>query len=109
MMLICPRVTQRIPIAPRIIFRQTFHWLRDCFPITECCSSQWWSHPHFVARDCRWPGRRNNGAGDDRDHEIEKGGIHARKYLLKEEESEAEDLRRSGSGEKGMGPCKPRT
>lgn len=47
--------------------------------------------------------------GDDRDHEIEKGGIHARKYLLKEEESEAEDLRRSGSGEKGMGPCKPRT
>lgn len=50
--------------------------------------------------------------GDDRDHEIDKGGgIHARKYFLKEKEAgtENEDLRRSGSGEKGMWPGKPKT
>lgn len=47
--------------------------------------------------------------GDDRDHEIEKGGIHARKHFLKEKEAGTEDLRRSGSGEKGMWPGKPKT
>ena len=35
MMVILPRVIHRIPIDPRTIFRQTFHWLRDCFPITD--------------------------------------------------------------------------
>lgn len=35
------------------------------------------------------------------DTETEKGGIHARK-LLKEEETEAENLRRSVSGHKGI-------
>lgn len=36
------------------------------------------------------------------DTDTEKEGIHARKHLLKEEETEAENLRRSVSGHKGM-------
>lgn len=44
--------------------------------------------------------------GDDRDHETEKGGVHARKYFLKDKKAGTEDLRRSGSGEKGMWPGK---
>lgn len=36
------------------------------------------------------------------DTETEKEGIHARNHLLKEQETEAENLRWSVSGQKGM-------
>lgn len=103
MMLICPRVTHRIPIDPRTIFRQTFYWLGDCFPIIQHCPSQWWSHPHFVDRDCRWPGRGGQWGGMIEIMKQRKGG-----------NAEAESLKRSVSGEKGIGakmvlPGKPRT
>lgn len=113
MMVIRPRVIHRIPTDPRTIFRQTFHWLRDCFPIIDTALLNGGVTPTLLVETAG--GLREGAVGrDDRQHETEWGRIHGRKYLPKEDKVEAENLKISVSGEKEIGakmvfPGKPKT
>lgn len=62
-------MTHRISIAPRIIFRQTFHWLKDCFPITALLNGG-----VTLTVLAKIAGGLGEGVRDDRDHEQRQGG-----------------------------------
>ena len=80
MMVILPRVIHRIPIDPRTIFRQTFHWLRDCFPVTDTALLNGGVTPTLLVETAGGLGEGAVGR-DDRDHQTEWERIHGRKYV----------------------------